>query len=166
MSDVLDDVEITSASDGVGGSWSDGITNDDNVKPSKIDNNNNNNNTSKQKKEKSAQQTKKPRMTLRSWLLLSGLYTTQFLSLAFVVTAVPAILRQNGASLDEIAWIYLLGLMWAIKFLWAPVVDRYGCCCGMFRGHYRSWLIVMQSLLVVTTVAASLFEDLDDDKRA
>lgn len=87
--------------------------------------------------------------------LLGGLYITQFLGLGFIITAVPAIMRENGASLDEIGVIYLLGLIWSLKFLWAPLIDRYG---SKKHGHYRSWLIVLQSLLMVTLVIAAFFD--------
>jgi MFS family permease len=87
--------------------------------------------------------------------LLGGLYITQFLGLGFILTAVPTIMREAGAGLDEIAWIYVLGLVWSIKFLWAPLVDRYG---SKRHGHYRSWLVVLQSLMIVSLVAAAFFD--------
>lgn len=87
-------------------------------------------------------------------VLLGGLYISQFLGLGFIIIAVPAVLRQAGAALDDIAWIYVLGLIWSIKFLWAPHVDRFG---SDRHGHYRSWLIVLQSLLIVTQVGAAFF---------
>ncbi|MEM7802583.1 MAG: MFS transporter [Chloroflexota bacterium] len=87
--------------------------------------------------------------------LLGGLYVTQALGLAFVITAVPASMRQGGATLEEISVIYVLGLIWVLKFLWAPFVDRYG---SKKHGHYRSWLIVLQSLLIVLLVAVSFFD--------
>ncbi|MEM8863520.1 MAG: MFS transporter [Chloroflexota bacterium] len=91
----------------------------------------------------------------RKMLLLGGLYITQFLGLGFIITAVPAIMRANGASLDQIGWIYVLGLVWSIKFLWAPLVDRFG---SKRFGHYRSWLIVLQTLIIVSLIGASFFD--------
>ncbi|MEM9775581.1 MAG: MFS transporter [Chloroflexota bacterium] len=91
----------------------------------------------------------------RKMTLLGGLYITQFLGLGFIITAVPAIMRANGAGLDEIGWIYALGLIWSIKFLWAPLVDRFG---SKRYGHYRIWLIVLQSLIIVALVGASFFD--------
>ena len=69
-------------------------------------------------------------------ILLGGLYTSQFLGISFVITALPAILRQSGVGLGKISWIYGLGFIWSINFLWAPLIDRFG-------GHYRSWILVM-----------------------
>ncbi|MEM7125965.1 MAG: MFS transporter [Chloroflexota bacterium] len=91
----------------------------------------------------------------RKMVLLGGLYITQFLGLGFIITAVPTIMREAGASLDSIAWIYALGLIWAIKFLWAPLVDRFG---SKRHGHYRSWLVVMQCLMIVSLIGASFFD--------
>ncbi len=91
----------------------------------------------------------------KKMILLGGLYITQFLGLGFIITAVPTIMRENGASLDDIAWIYALGLIWAIKFIWAPLIDRYG---SKRHGHYRSWLIVLQSLIIISLVAAAFFD--------
>ncbi len=92
--------------------------------------------------------------TSKMWLL-AGLYISQFLGVGFILSAVPAILRSEGVGLDKIGWIYGLGLIWSLKFLWAPLVDRYGS--GRL-GHYRSWLLVMQSLLVVFLLLAACYD--------
>ncbi|MEM7331128.1 MAG: MFS transporter [Chloroflexota bacterium] len=88
-------------------------------------------------------------------VLLGGLYITQFLGVAFISTAVPAILRESGIGLDVIGALYLFGLIWPLKFLWAPLIDRYG---SKRLGHYRGWLILLQSLIFVSLVAASFFD--------
>ncbi|MEM7533210.1 MAG: MFS transporter [Chloroflexota bacterium] len=88
-------------------------------------------------------------------VLLAGLYITQFLGLGFILTAVPTIMRENGASLDEIGIIYALGLIWSIKFLWAPLIDRFG---SKQHGHYRSWLIVLQCIMIALLVGAAFFD--------
>jgi PAT family beta-lactamase induction signal transducer AmpG len=53
--------------------------------------------------------------------------------------------RAHGVSLKAIGLISLLGLPWTIKFLWAPLVDRYG--------DRRKWiagcLVVMGVLLAI-----------------
>ena len=87
-------------------------------------------------------------------VLLGGLYTSQTLGLAFVITAVPVILRQSGVGLDKISWIFVLGFCWSIKFLWAPLIDRYG---SKKYGHYRSWIFVLQMLIIIVTIGASFF---------
>lgn len=88
-------------------------------------------------------------------LFLAGLYITQMLGFGFILSAVPAIMRKSGAGLESIAWIYSLGLIWVGKILWAPLVDRFG---SKRSGHYRSWLIVMQSLIIISLVIASTLD--------
>ncbi len=92
--------------------------------------------------------------TNKMWLL-AGLYISQFLGVGFIMSAVPAILRSEGVGLDKIGWLYGLGLIWSIKFLWAPLIDRYG---HRRLGHYRSWLLVTQPLLVICLAAAAFYE--------
>ncbi|HIP64109.1 MAG TPA: MFS transporter, partial [Deltaproteobacteria bacterium] len=87
-------------------------------------------------------------------ILLGGLYTSQFLGISFVITALPAILRQSGVGLGKISWIYGLGFIWSISFLWAPLIDRFG---SRKYGHYRSWILVMQILLILVMIGASFF---------
>ena len=38
---------------------------------------------------------------------------------------VPALLRDSGAPLDQVGLAYLAFLPWALKFLWAPWIERY-----------------------------------------
>lgn len=39
---------------------------------------------------------------------------------------IPVYLRSSGTSLRDIGLLSTLALPWALKFLWAPAVDRYG----------------------------------------
>jgi predicted MFS family arabinose efflux permease len=72
-------------------------------------------------------------------------YGSQFIPLAFFLYGLPAVLRERGVALERIALFQLLALVWVVKFTWAPLVDRYG---SQRLGHYRSWLLVVQVLLV------------------
>lgn len=82
----------------------------------------------------------------RAWALLASLYSTQFLGLMFFVIAMVAILRDGGASLDTLGLVYLIGMAWPLKALYAPWIDRHAT--GL-RGHYRGWLLVTQAGLVL-----------------
>jgi RhtX/FptX family siderophore transporter len=83
--------------------------------------------------------------------LIGALYVTQGVPLGVSMVAVPTMLRQAGASLEMIGLASLAMLPWAIKFLWAPMVDnRRG---GRF-GHRRSWIIPLQASLAVLMAAA------------
>ena len=84
---------------------------------------------------------------------------SQFLPMGFFDQALPVVMRQQGFSLETIGLVYLLGLPWMIKFLWSPWIDRYSLS---HRGHYRSWIILTQSLLVCV-IAAIAFIDLQQN---
>lgn len=101
------------------------------------------------------QKMRKTGLSGRKSSLLIGLYTTQMLAVSFVFAAVPAILRKQGADLTEIAWIYSLGLIWSIKFLWAPLIDARAWWSG---GHYRGWLLRLQVVLVILIGLGALLE--------
>ena len=81
---------------------------------------------------------------------LTALYVTQYLGIGFITVGLTAILRDGGTSLDTLALLQFVGLIWPTKFLWAPILDRYG---SRHRGHYRSWLLVLQSGLVFALLA-------------
>ena len=97
-------------------------------------------------------------MTFYHCLLLFALYFSQYLPIAFAFFALPAILRVEGASLEEISWIYLIGIVWVFKFLWAPCVDRYSF--GRL-GHYKMWLMVTQYALAIVTLLFSFLGSAD-----
>ena len=82
--------------------------------------------------------------------LFLPLYGSQFLAIGFLFTALTAISRESGGSLEDIGIIYAIGFIWALKFLWAPLVDKYG---SRRRGHYRSWLVVTQPAAALGIVA-------------
>jgi hypothetical protein len=82
--------------------------------------------------------------------LLAVVYASQFVPLAFLLYGLSAVLREREVPLERIAFVQLLGLVWVVKFAWAPLVDRYG---SRRLGHYRSWLLVVQTLLIVAVLA-------------
>lgn len=81
-------------------------------------------------------------------LLLGLLYVTQALPLGFFVVALPAILRSRGVSREQIGLLAVLALPFVLKFLWAPLVDRFGAASG----HYRSWLLWLQTSAIVAVI--------------
>ena len=58
--------------------------------------------------------------------LLSVLYFAQGLPSGLIAKALPPLLRESGVSLSVIGFTSALALPWALKFAWAPFVDRYG----------------------------------------
>ena len=98
-------------------------------------------------------------MTPFRWALLGSLYITQFLALGFFLIALVAIMRREGAPLEQLGIIYLLGLIWVAKALWAPLVDRIRF--GVL-GHYRGWLILTQTGMVICLLVTRQFDAMAD----
>lgn len=87
--------------------------------------------------------------------LLGSLYIAQGVPFGFFTQAFPSLMRKQGYSLESISLATLLALPWAVKFLWAPAVDRFG-----FKrfGRRKSWLVPLQigttlSLLAIAFLA-------------
>ena len=80
-------------------------------------------------------------------LLIGALYISQGVPLGFAFEALPVLLRDAGVPLDVLAWLPLAGIPWIAKFLWAPIVDN---CWFRRIGRRRTWILAMQSLLIVT----------------
>ena len=85
-----------------------------------------------------------------TFALLAGLYVSQFLGVGFFYTGLTAILRERGIALEQLGIIQTLGLLWAAKFLWAPLIDRFG---SARRGHYRGWLLLLQPAIALARLA-------------
>lgn len=80
------------------------------------------------------------------WWVLLTLYLTQGLPHGFFSQALPALLRQQGMSLEAIGLMSLVSLPWVLKFLWAPLLDHYQplkrLTAGRIDGHLRkTWII-------------------------
>jgi PAT family beta-lactamase induction signal transducer AmpG len=95
----------------------------------------------------------KSRSTIRRMALIATLYVSQAIPVGFFVIALPAILRDTGASLETVSLFGALALAWVFKFLWAPLVDRFGSAT---RGHFRSWLLPVQMLAVVAVAVIAM----------
>ncbi|MCB1052946.1 MAG: MFS transporter, partial [Acidobacteria bacterium] len=89
---------------------------------------------------------------LYKFSLLATLYFSQGLPFGFFKTFLPYVMRDQGASLVGIGLAHLLSLPWALKFLWAPLLDRYG---SARLGHRRGWILLLQasSALVLLCLA-------------
>ncbi|MCB1036739.1 MAG: MFS transporter [Acidobacteria bacterium] len=83
-------------------------------------------------------------------VLLSSLYFSQGLPYGFFVGALPALLRGSDLSLEKIGLANLLALPWALKFLWAPILDRHG---SRRWGWRRGWILPLQAATIVTLIA-------------
>ena len=82
-------------------------------------------------------------------------FTTYFcegLPYSIIRTVSAVFFRDNGISLQGIGLTSLFGLPWALKFFWAPYLDRYGT--------KRQWLLIMQLLLAGVFLAAAVLAPL------
>lgn len=61
--------------------------------------------------------------------------------------------KVNLATIGILSWI---GLAYAFKFLWSPMVDRYNLPVLGRLGRRRGWLLLCQVLLAISFVALSL----------
>jgi len=85
-----------------------------------------------------------------TYFLLASLYFTQFLPFAFFITALPVIMRKQGFTLEQIGYLYALGIPYALKFIWAPFIDR-----GAGNpNHYKKIVFIMTGIYALITLAA------------
>jgi MFS family permease len=90
--------------------------------------------------------------------LLVSLYFAQGLPFGLFTQALPVMLCKHGYSLSENGLASLLAMPWALKFLWAPAVDRF----GFWRfGRRKSWIVPLQAMaaLVLLMLSASAIEE-------
>jgi len=73
--------------------------------------------------------------------ILSALYFAQGLPSGLIAKALPPLLREQGVSLSIIGFTSALALPWALKFAWAPFVDRYGT--------RKRWLLILNCVTIV-----------------
>ncbi|AMA59893.1 hypothetical protein BCCGELA001_28990 [Bradyrhizobium sp. CCGE-LA001] len=70
-----------------------------------------------------------------------ALASQQYLAIALIYSAIPVILRANGASLQLVGLYSTAFFAFTISFLWAPIVDRW----SLNRlGLRRSWILLTQ----------------------
>lgn len=89
-------------------------------------------------------------MPRHRFVLLTSLYAAQGLPFGFFTLALPVVLREAGWSLTAIGALQFLALPWALKFLWAPWVDRHGA--------RRTWLLALQGATVALAGGLALLD--------
>ncbi|KAF1712497.1 MFS transporter [Pseudoxanthomonas kalamensis DSM 18571] len=65
-------------------------------------------------------------------------------------------LRDVGLDLGSIGLISLASFFYLLKFLWAPLIDRYRFPLTAFLGRRRSWLLASQIGVLVALAALAL----------
>lgn len=87
--------------------------------------------------------------------VLLTLYFAQGLPSGFITQALPAILREYQVSLEMIGLSGMLLIPWALKFLWAPLVDKYFIAKW---GRSRSWILPLQLLSALIVAIVGLID--------
>lgn len=65
-------------------------------------------------------------------------------------------LRDVGLDLGSIGLISLASFFYLLKFLWAPLIDRYAFPLTAFLGRRRSWLLVSQVTVAIGLVGLAM----------
>ncbi|MFT6398620.1 MAG: putative MFS family arabinose efflux permease [Bradymonadia bacterium] len=91
----------------------------------------------------------------QTFFLLGALYLAQGLPFGFFTQALPVMMRERGYSLEEISLTSILALPWALKFVWAPLVDRFG---NARIGRRKSWILPLQAATVLVVAGAGFLD--------
>ncbi len=81
------------------------------------------------------------------------------LPLLLTGSVLQAWMREEGMDLGTIGLFALVGLPYTLKFLWAPVLDRFTL---PFLGRRRGWLLLAQLALVFSLLGFSLTHPAED----
>jgi len=76
------------------------------------------------------------------------------LPLALTGGTLQAWATLDGVSLQNIGFLTLIGTAYTLKFLWAPLVDRYSF---PFLGRRRSWILLTQLMLAGCIAAMGFY---------
>ena len=92
--------------------------------------------------------------TVLSMLLLGFSAGLPFM---LVFSTLSAWLRQSGIERATIGMLSWVGIVYTIKFLWAPVVDRFALpVLDRWLGRRRSWILLAQLGIVVGLLNAAM----------
>jgi PAT family beta-lactamase induction signal transducer AmpG len=75
------------------------------------------------------------------------------LPLALTSGTLQAWATIDGVSLQNIGFLTLIGTAYTLKFLWAPLVDRYA---PPLLGRRRGWVFIMQILLALSVAGMGM----------
>ena len=91
---------------------------------------------------------------MAKFALIFSLYLSQGVATTFLLLGVPSVLRKYGMPLDLLWVAYLPAVVYSVKFLWAPLADRYWVPS---LGRRRSWLIPSTLSLSLSFLILSRF---------
>jgi MFS transporter (putative signal transducer) len=89
----------------------------------------------------------------RLFSVLAGLYVAQAIPSYLFAAAIPPIMREQGVSRTAIGYFSLLFLPLVLKFLWAPMVDRFR---PFARAHRAGWVLLTQAGIILAILSLVL----------
>lgn len=73
--------------------------------------------------------------------------------LLLTISVLQAWMKQEGIDLTTIGIFSLVGIPYTLKFLWAPLFDRFTL---PFLGRRKGWLVISQMLLIISIALMGL----------
>ncbi len=68
-------------------------------------------------------------------------------------------LKEDGLSRSTIGWAGLIFGVYALNYLWAPLIDRIRIPWLTNKiGHRRGWIVIMQLIILISLISWSLIE--------
>ena len=90
------------------------------------------------------------RLIHKRFLVTFAMGMASGLPLLITITLMQAWAKEAGVSLQNIGLMALVGLPYTLKFVWAPIFDRFSL---PFLGRRRGWLLTIQIALFCAIVA-------------
>lgn len=90
----------------------------------------------------------------RRLLVIFFLGFSSGLPLSLTSISLQAWYTDSGVDIITIGFLGLLGLPYVLKFIWAPVLDRY---IPPFCGRRRGWILISQIMLLMSVASMAVF---------
>ena len=95
---------------------------------------------------------------LKRILSFTGFGFASGLPYVLVFITLTAWLRSEGLDLSVIGFFGWITLTYSLKFLWAPFVDRFSIPVLSSIGSRRSWILLMQIIILMSLIFISLID--------
>ncbi len=95
---------------------------------------------------------------LKRILSFTGFGFASGLPYVLVFITLTAWLRSEGLNLSVIGFFGWITLTYSLKFLWAPFVDRFSIPILNIIGSRRSWILLMQIIILISLIFISLID--------
>ena len=95
---------------------------------------------------------------LKRILSFTGFGFASGLPYVLVFITLTAWLRSEGLDLSVIGFFGWITLTYSLKFLWAPFVDRFSIPLLSSIGSRRSWILLMQIIILISLIFISLID--------